>query len=574
MKNVRGLRNLLTVFVVFALVVSLCVPTFAAVDGNGIKITNCEVSDADANGLFSVSIDYEIEEGYENEIGVTLLSYAGDSLSENPTTPFDSQTMQIVGVNQFKQTTAKNTIVFKVTTNEGAAVKMSPGGTAIVLLGGDAVTPAAVLFNAPGKSSKVAAKEELADSYGDISTNDYIDDPSDTIIDYLEGKVGDLELTLDLYDDAEAIEPADSLTIDSSWITGVEKESGTYSDSDYNYKASISIPADVAGDEGILTTTEKDVEFYISANWDAQGAIVGDISVEKQDTVDELEDAVVAQLRAAGEIKVTRGAACEADVTNVDDCTIVAECIDEYKPELTEEQDLTFDITIDDVEASNDYGVVSEGPGEGNEARITVTVSALADNEFIISSVEPVDSTGTAIEEDFEFENGTFEKIIIAKISEDVDSATVYNSDELLSEEGWKIGDWSIVGYDSTVPTKQSVYAEAEISAPDVRGDYEGVNKNSIKVKVNITVNAAKVVGDVNGDGLVNDEDWGIIFNHVSYFVEKKGLPSWNDPEVYDPDLFELADVDGNGIINDFEWMIIFNHVSGYIEDPNLPAWE
>ncbi len=79
--------------------------------------------------------------------------------------------------------------------------------------------------------------------------------------------------------------------------------------------------------------------------------------------------------------------------------------------------------------------------------------------------------------------------------------------------------------------------------------------------------------GDVNNDGSVDDMDWTIIFNHVSYIIENKDLPNWDDDTKYNKSVFTAADVNNDGNVDDMDWTIIFNHVSYIIENENLPKW-
>ncbi|MCK4528024.1 dockerin type I repeat-containing protein [candidate division WOR-3 bacterium] len=92
----------------------------------------------------------------------------------------------------------------------------------------------------------------------------------------------------------------------------------------------------------------------------------------------------------------------------------------------------------------------------------------------------------------------------------------------------------------------------------------------------------SKLIGDVNGDGIVDQADADLLFNWVSYPNERETTYKLTCPE--------NADVTGNGKINIGDATLLMNHVAypddpayalaqpepehltGYIEPPHIPG--
>ena len=136
-------------------------------EGN-IKITNV-TRDAKDNGVYEFTINYESEADKMNSIGVTMLTYVMKDRSdlslgstvENSKYNVDGS-MQIVGVNQEKQTSQGGTIKFAVATSEDStklkdAMVMKPGQKGLVMIGGDNTTPAVAEFSIPVAAWTIAS---------------------------------------------------------------------------------------------------------------------------------------------------------------------------------------------------------------------------------------------------------------------------------------------------------------------------------------------------------------------------------------------------------------------------------
>ena len=92
----------------------------------------------------------------------------------------------------------------------------------------------------------------------------------------------------------------------------------------------------------------------------------------------------------------------------------------------------------------------------------------------------------------------------------------------------------------------------------------------------------SKLIGDVNGDGIVDQADADLLFNWVSYPNERETTYKLTCPE--------NADVTGNGSVNIGDATLLMNHVAypydpayalaqpepehltGYIEPPHTPG--
>lgn len=123
--------------------------------GTGINITSVNAQKAVNNdgavvdGVYDVTVSYEVANDVTNAIGVTMLAYAGENLSVDAKgyTKYNDS-MQIVGIDQQEQTAQTGTFEFRVTTKGDAAdaIKVTYDVPSIILVSGDNVTPAAAMF--------------------------------------------------------------------------------------------------------------------------------------------------------------------------------------------------------------------------------------------------------------------------------------------------------------------------------------------------------------------------------------------------------------------------------------------
>ena len=456
----KGLKKIIALFTVVAMLATLGVSVFAAdpiYPGTGITISKCEVTDADDNGIFTVTVTYEVEDGYDNEIGVTLLSYTGESLPDvTPSgyTPYEA-TMQIVGIDQVDQKAGTQTFSFNVTENSGAPIHMAGGDTGIVLIGGDAVTPAAVSFKAP--KNLPVADATLQVSYGDYEVQDGEEDITAAVTNFVKNE--GLVLDLSIYG-----MPMDTLSVDDSWVGTAVKDCDT-TEKTYNYKVAINVPANVEGDEGVAITSETTLYYYVGAYKTAEGVEIADMTFALDDIADEdaLKDAIKAKLQEANVVKAVNGDFKASIVNPVFEDDLMSEDI--FDPAAEDDQELYYTISFnpqDNIMAFNDTLSINVPAGEYSDISFKVTVLKDA-------------------------------------------------------------------------PTR--------------------------------------ILGDVNNDTKVNNKDWGIILNHVNHIEPFEGLPTWEDPDVYDKDVFYAADVNKDNKVNNKDWGIILNHVNHIEEHPDLPPW-
>lgn len=128
-------------------------------NGSNIKITSVKRTDM-GSGVYKFTIGYDSEDtSKQNSIGVTMLTYVmSDRGGISAGTAYNDSTMQIVGVNQEKQTNTTGNIEFSVATSEDSselgknALLMTSGQKGLVMIGGDNTTPAVAEFSIPAAS--------------------------------------------------------------------------------------------------------------------------------------------------------------------------------------------------------------------------------------------------------------------------------------------------------------------------------------------------------------------------------------------------------------------------------------
>lgn len=140
-------------------------PYVGSLKGDKITITNVTRDDTKKDeGIYGFTISYDSGSNEKNSIGVTMLTYVMKNRdadvsvgTEDNKTAYNNSTMQIVGVNQEKQTSQNGTIKFAVATSEDEtklenAMVMKPGQKGLVMIGGDNTTPAIAEFSIPAAS--------------------------------------------------------------------------------------------------------------------------------------------------------------------------------------------------------------------------------------------------------------------------------------------------------------------------------------------------------------------------------------------------------------------------------------
>ena len=154
--------NILAKIMMIFIVATMLFTTVFATDGigyydAGIKITSISANDIDGDGVYEVSVKYELDDRADNKIGVSLFAYAGDNLfvSDSGFTSFNPQSMTIVAEKQQKQTDEKSgEFVFFVESGDNAHIKTDIEKPFIITVCGDdtSIMPAAaslVISNLP-----------------------------------------------------------------------------------------------------------------------------------------------------------------------------------------------------------------------------------------------------------------------------------------------------------------------------------------------------------------------------------------------------------------------------------------
>ena len=349
----KGFKKFLAGATAFAMLATTGIAAFAADDpapGEGVQITNVSVDEVvGSEGYYTVTVDYEMDQGISNTIGATLLAYAdnnGDDLDVTAT--YDEEDMQIVGIDQVEPASS-GSFSFVVTTNEGAGgVVMAEGSTGCLLLGGDAVTkPAAATFTV-GESPVPAVQISGIDSgvYGGqidmtgVAPAMWLDTITNEI------KENSDQLNLVLSSDGE---PVGAITGDMlDGVAGAEIVAG-YNGTDYY--VSVTIPA---GFKGKFVDTDEKFELVDSASCDASIARVfwmpselttNEVTLPSTVTEEGLNDAVKA---AITEVTVTDNyntANVTSTIADVIEVSLSEESA-AFVEGSTEEQTLTYDVTL------------------------------------------------------------------------------------------------------------------------------------------------------------------------------------------------------------------------------------
>lgn len=503
------LKKLGAAVTIVAMLASMCVVGFAA-DGT-ITIGNPVVTEtSEGSGIYKVEIPYTSTAN--NVIGVTMLSYVSQNGTFTGTTspadnPYNGSSMQIVGIDQVADG-AK--IEFCVTTKDDSStsIRMDEGEWGIVLLGGDNVAaPVGVMFQIP-KVAKAAAKVQYD---GGLKSIDITGVAASSVVATIKSQLTDLVANLYATDDAE--EAGDTIDITEAMIS-VKAEAGEGS----NYKAVITIPAGTEGKDGNLKTgeTATTLNVPINATWKANAAKLNNdenaLSGTKKAVTDspnngDLDAAVLAAVKRYG-VLLTDGTN-EAEVTNTADAgviTVEKTAGEAFNSTATEAQEFTYKVTVSTAAAAD--GVVVESALEFN---VAVTIEALEDNEFFVTSAKAFKADGTTEVKSIEVANGTSEADAKAAIAAAFASVTVYGEAEEDVETGWTATDWTIANYDGSAAATYK--ATATLVVPETRGERKGVNKSAKKLTINVkvadpisyTATASAVSVEVADTATVND---------------------------------------------------------------------
>lgn len=174
-------------------------PCDGSLKGNKITITDVTRTD-EGNGVYSFKISYNSgEAANQNSIGVTMLAYvyidrdAAVSVgTAEAKTAYDSNSMQIVGINQETQDAQDGSIEFSVATSEDtetlkSTMVMQPGQKGLVMIGGDNTTPAIAEFSIPATSWTIASATVASSStLSNFDYNTSVEDINKAVFAYID----------------------------------------------------------------------------------------------------------------------------------------------------------------------------------------------------------------------------------------------------------------------------------------------------------------------------------------------------------------------------------------------------
>lgn len=568
-------KKFVAIIAAVAMIATMSVSVFAAFGDDavgyyakGIKITEASYAAVVGNdGAYTITVKYALDEGVENKIGITMLAYAGDDLEVTASgyTEYDSETMTIVGVGQQKQDASlAGEFNFTVSTDGD----VTEGEPFIVKVSGDSadVSPAAAAItigaSVPTATEIILDEEDFA--FEITEGDDYAAFVKQSLIDYgLEGILYNAEGDV-----------LDNIDIDDEWIgTPVNSTGKLYGLTYYNYTTTVTIPAGVLSNEGKAKTCATTLTVYADVYRQATSVQIPDMTfmLDDIDSLETLKSAIESKFADDGAVKLSFDDENYADAKAGSASEITTE--DSFNPEATEDQTLEFAADLSDyyINASP----VSIKMGEDGFTGQMFTVKVVFEATDAEAASASITYSGDAIDVETQGDASEEIKTWLEANMED-QTANLYDS------EGIKIGTVAVTKDDITgVELKEDNTYTVSVTIPDDADvtSEEGFNatlpEGGLDASFEVTGNykPARILGDVNNDQAVDDLDWMAVFNHVSYIIEFDGLPSWNDPEVFDKGDFYAADVNGDNAVDDLDWMAIFNHVSYIIEDPNLPAW-
>ena len=273
-------------------------------DGSNIKITSVKRTDM-GSGVYKFTIGYDSEDALkQNSIGVTMLTYVmSDRSGISAGTAYNDSTMQIVGVNQEKQTNTTGNIEFSVATSENpnGDMVMKPGQKGLVMIGGDNTTPAVAEFSIPAASWTIASatvNPVSGASVSNIAYNTSVENINKAVFAYINNVTAENGAKTATLTKKTSVDKFDGITIKNS--TGADYAPGKVG----NFTVTIPlsnfvIPADSGATIGTGETDKKTVTVEISVAKDAWTASTANTTVGTNNTISVAEGADEAAIIAA-----------------------------------------------------------------------------------------------------------------------------------------------------------------------------------------------------------------------------------------------------------------------------------
>lgn len=500
-----------------AMIATMGTSAFAAnviQSSSGITIKGITVTQrTDDSELYNVSVEYETTE--VQGIGTTMLTYVkhGDALSS--VTAYDKDTMNIVGVDQKNDTSA---FTFTVTTDSSASngIYMVPGESGLLMLSGDKVTSPAVATLA------IAALKVENTDLGNIAIINGADATDTAKKNAIINAVGAVKFT-----NTDGVSEDVTLAAENVTIT---KTGATITYNNYSVDVTASFVAKAFDVAEITLLTDND-EVYTADSFLNDTADVNDQVAAKikkvRVTGAEEEGMIPSETWTIG----TDGAAVSVAGTAANDS----------------ETDLTVTVT---APAS------AKGDLKGKTATVKVTLAA--DTTKIATSYKLFDLNGTEVPS-----TGvklTKSEELSAPLPAEYSVKLYNNQNEEIDAGKWEITAfvWNPLFNGNT----EGTYVGTATIAPKSGETTEATGVDKLTITLTVVVEEQQgdpiYLGDVNGDGKINGQDWQAIMNHLSEFRINADLNDKNSIA------YKAANINGDDKLNGQDWQAIMNHLSEF----------
>lgn len=278
-------------------------------DGSNIKITSVKRTDM-GSGVYKFTIGYDSEDALkQNSIGVTMLTYVmSDRSGISAGTAYNDSTMQIVGVNQEKQTNTTGNIEFSVATSEDSsalssnALLMTSGQKGLVMIGGDNTTPAVAEFSIPAASWTIASATVVSSStLSSFVYNTSVEDINKAVFAYIDNVTAGNGTKTATLTKKTSVDKFDGITITKKGdANNTPYAQGSVGEFVVTIPLSnFVIPADSGATIGTGETDKKTVTVEISVAKDAWTASAANTTVGTNNTISVAEGADKAAIIAA-----------------------------------------------------------------------------------------------------------------------------------------------------------------------------------------------------------------------------------------------------------------------------------
>ena len=502
-----------------AMIATMGTSAFADIDGVGITLN--EVKAVKNGDNYDVTIKYTPGTGeYENEIGVTMLTYGATAVKGiDKTNPVNGTTadenkyssgMQIVGVDQNGTTgnaDGKNEFTFKVTTKaDEQGYYVTAGKSALVMVSGDKVkSPAVAELRFNKEITSGDAITELSNITGTVAegtsaTEANLKDAAKSAVEavipdatvtagtvaYTEGQTKatvSYTATVPAQTEFYTVEKVDSKT-DSVYYKNTSANAITKS-------GTVEVPYSAVAAEtvsGNFTFAKKDVT--------NDGTETGTVDVAKLKAAINKQTATISNSEIDDKVDLS-GADVADPVVSTDDANV-------YTASITVPKDTV-----------SKKGLLTVAGDEGLTYTATITLTS----KNVISAISLADSgIPGSVEVQVDTEGATPTKdAVVAKlptVESLADKIATYDTGKTAAFSNFK-AEWSDVA-DGKI--KLVVTGFAETADTTITNDYMFANAASIvvaEVNVTTTVKPAFTYGDVDGSGVIDLTDAMEIVKHI-----------------------------------------------------------